>query len=100
MHQIACLNNEVDDLASLGCCVEIWVDLVRRIVVTDSFAVALKILVNGSSVEEHVWVGLLHLLFSLQVRPQRQVELLYVLIVREEVGEVRIAKHVYSTEKQ
>ena len=94
------MNNEVDNLASLSRCVQIWVDLVRCIVVTDSFAIALKILVNGSPVEKHVWIGFLHLLFSLQVCPQRQVELLYVLIVCKEVRKVRIAKHVYSTEKQ
>mmetsp|Transcript_31520 Transcript_31520/g.39197 ORF Transcript_31520/g.39197 Transcript_31520/m.39197 type:complete len:246 (+) Transcript_31520:294-1031(+) len=94
LNQVARLHNEVNDAASLGCGVKIRVDLVRCVVVADSLSVALEVLINARPVEEHVGVGLRHLPLGLQVRPQGQIELLHLLIVRKEVREVRISQHV------
>lgn len=65
-----------------------------RVVVTDRLTIALEILKDASSVEEHIGVRLRHLSLCLPVGFKGQVELLNVLIVGKEVREVSISKNV------
>ena len=96
LNEVTSLDDEVDDSTGFDVSIEAGVDLVRRIVVTDGLAVAFKVLVDAGSVEEHIRVWLGHLPFCLSVSSERQVQLLNILIIGEEIGEMSIAKDVYT----
>ena len=96
LNEVASLDDEVDDRTGFDISIEAGVDLVRRIVITDGLAVAFKVLVDAGSVKEHIRVWLRHLPFCLSVSSERQVQLLNILIIGEEIGEMSIAKDVYT----
>ena len=90
------LNYEANDGSSFVGSIQIGINSMSRIVISDSLSVAFKILVNGSSVEEKVGVWLGHLTLSLSVSLESKVELLDVLVVDKEVCKVGIAEDIYT----
>ena len=67
LDKVACLDYVVDELASLLVSLEVWIDLMGCVVVPDCLCISLKVLQDGGSVEEEIWVWFLHESLSLEV---------------------------------
>ena len=66
------------------------------IIVANGLSISLQVFINRSTIEEQIRIGLSHLALRLCICSKRQVELLDVLVVDEEISEMRIAKYIYT----
>ena len=69
------------------------------VIVTDSLSVPFQVFEDSGTIEEKIGIGLLHLALCLRVCLEGEIQLFSVLIVYEEVGEVRVSKNIYTVIK-
>ena len=96
LDQVAGLDHEVANSTSLRLSIEVRVNGVGGVIVSDSLTIAFEVLENSGSVEEQIWVGLGHLFLSLSICFQSKFELFCILSVHKEVCKMRVAKNIYK----
>jgi hypothetical protein len=88
------MNHKINDPLSLFVCLEVRVNLMCLCVISHSLIVALKILVDGSSVVVKIRIRLFLKSFGLRVGLQSQSKLSNAIIVYKEVGQVSVSEDV------
>ena len=93
-NSVVCSWHKSYNIVAFFISLQIWIDGMCLLEISNSFVISLKIFQNGTSVKIQIWIWLLQCLLSLSISFKCMLQLDCALIVNEEIGEMGISQSI------